>query len=225
MPDLELPASTTPIAATTSLWRRKSRAKPKSEHKKRGAPVRKPRLDLSAPKPKIGRPPVLTDERKKTIVALILTGNYMTTAADYVGVSMTAIEEALKRGRAAHSGPDSDFAWAVGKAHASWTADLVASTTNAALRNPEIALKMLSRRAKGWSNRPEVDVQHTGAIGSFDVAPRMGEAVRMDSASNVAFHEFLARLSDAGAFDPGGPLSVAGPRESGAPCDAGKPRA
>ena len=148
------------------------------------------------------------------IVTLITSGNYMTTAADYVGVSMTAIEEALRRGKVAHSGPDSDFKWAVAKAHASWTADLVAATTHAAVRNPEIALKMLSRRAKGWSERPAVTVQHTGAIGSSDVAPGISEAVRSDPASNAAFLEFLGKLSESGAFDPGGPLSV-GSRESG----------
>ena len=48
-------------------------------------------------------------------------------------------------------------------------------------------------------------VQHTGAIGSSDVAPGISEAVRSDPASNAAFLEFLGKLAESGAFDPGGP--------------------
>ncbi|GAC1312277.1 MAG: hypothetical protein NVSMB19_26590 [Vulcanimicrobiaceae bacterium] len=155
---------------------------------------------------------MLTPERKAIIVGLISSGNYMATAADYVGISVDVVDEALRRGRSAHSGPDFDFRVDVAKAHALWTAGLVAATTHAASRNPEIALKMLSRRAKGWSERDVVAVQHSGAVGSFDAAPAMAQAVRMDSASNVAFHEFLARLSDAGAFEPGGSSDDREPR-------------
>ncbi|GAC1401631.1 MAG: hypothetical protein NVSMB64_00050 [Candidatus Velthaea sp.] len=111
------------------------------------------------------------------------------------------------------------------RAHALWTADLVTATTNAALRNPEIALKMLSRRAKGWSERPNMTLQHTGVVGSYEAAPTMAQAVKSNPASNAAFLELLSKLSKSGAFNPGGPLSSAGPLEFGEPRDACKSRA
>ena len=76
-------------------------------------------------------------------------------------------------------------------------------------------LKMLSRRAKGWSDRPDVTVQHAGAIGSFAAAPKMAIAVRADPASNAAFLELFGKLTDSGAVDPGDALSDC-PRDSGA---------
>ncbi|GAC1401681.1 MAG: hypothetical protein NVSMB64_00260 [Candidatus Velthaea sp.] len=206
MSDSELTAKIAPIA-TAPVWQRKSRAKPKSEHKKRGARVRKSRKISNSPKRRVGRPNVLTDERKATIASLIASGNFMSTAADYVGISIDVIDETLRRGRSAKSGPDHQFSLDVAKAHAKWTAGLVTATTKAARRSPEIALKMLSRRAKGWSDRPDVTVQHAGAVGSFDAAPKMAIAVRSDPASNAAFLELLGKLSKSGAFDPGGALS------------------
>ncbi|GAC1401635.1 MAG: hypothetical protein NVSMB64_00060 [Candidatus Velthaea sp.] len=110
MSDPEATATITPIAATAPIWHRKSRAKPKAEHKKRGAPVRKPPADPTAPKRRPGRPNALTDGRKVTIVSLIASGNYMSTAADYVGISIDVVDEALRRGRSAKSGPDHQLA-------------------------------------------------------------------------------------------------------------------
>lgn len=214
MSDLEF---TAPIAlAAAAPHHRKSRAKPKSEQKKLGAAIRKPPKDPNALKRRLGRPNVLTDDRKATIIGLIASGNFMSTAADYVGISIDVIDETLRRGRSAKSGPDHQFSLDVARAHAKWTAGLVAATTKAARRSPEIALKMLSRRGKGWSERPDVTVQHAGAVGSFDAAPKMAIAVRSDPASNAAFLELLGKLSESGAFDPGGALSDL-PRESGAP--------
>jgi len=224
MSDPELDAQTAPTSETAPKWHRKSRAKAPADRKKAGRPVTKPPKDPNAPKRKIGRPPMLTDERKKVIIGLIASGNYMATSADYVGVSVDVVDDALRRGRSAFSGPDFDFRVAVNKAHALWTAGLVAATTQAASRNPTIALQMLSRRAKGWSDKPEVTIQHTGAIGSFDVTPSMGEAVRSDPASNAAFLELLGKLSESGAFDPGGPLSSTGAGESSGPGDDREPR-
>ncbi|GAC1402065.1 MAG: hypothetical protein NVSMB64_01230 [Candidatus Velthaea sp.] len=215
MSDSELTATIAPIATTAPVLYRKSRAKPKSEHKKGGAPVQKAQKDPNALKRRLGRPNVLTDDRKATVIGLIASGNFMSTAADYVGISIDVIDEALRQGRSAKSGPDHQFSLDVAKAHAKWTAGLVTATTKAARRSPEIALKMLSRRAKGWSDRPDVTVQHAGAVGSFDAAPKMAIAVRSDPASNAAFLELLGKLSESGAFDPGGALSDR-PRDSGA---------
>ena len=188
---------------------------PKSEHKKCGAPVRRLPKDPNALKRRHGRLNVLTDDRKATIISLMAFGNFMSTAADYVGKSIDAIDETVRRGRSGKSGPDHQFSPDVAKAHAKWTAGLVTATTKAARRSPEIALKMLSRRAKGWSDRPDVTVQHAGAIGSFAAAPKMAIAVRADPASNAAFLELFGKLSDSGAVDPGDALSDR-PRDSGA---------
>lgn len=217
MSDLEFPAEL-PQTAAKRLWKRKSRAKPKADHAKNGRPLK------PGPRDKRGRPTVLTPARKESIIALISVGNFMVTAAAFAEVSLDAVNDCLKRGRSAHSGPDHEFAVAIEKAHATWTGQLVRATTQAALKNPTVALAMLARRNREWSERPEVTIQHTGAIGSFDVTPSMGEAVRSDPASNAAFLELLGKLSESGAFDPGGPLSSTGAGESSGPGDDREPR-
>lgn len=145
-------AAITPTA-TAPVWYRKSRAMPKFEHKKCGAPVRRLPKDPNALKRRHGRLNVLTDDRKATIISLMAFGNFMSTAADYVGISIDVIDETIRRGRSGKFGPDHQFSPDAAKAHAKWTAGLVTATTKAARRSPEIALKMLSRRAKGWSDR------------------------------------------------------------------------
>ena len=122
---------------------------PKSEHKKCGAPVRRLPKDPNALKRRHRRLTLLTDDRKATIISLMAFRNLMSTAADYVGISIDVIDETVRRGRSGKSGPDHQFSPDVAKAHAKWTAGLVTATTKAARRSPEIALKMLSRRAKG----------------------------------------------------------------------------
>ena len=111
--------------------KRKSRAKPKAEHKPNGRPRT-----------------ALTNERKAIIVNLIGKGNFMTTAAAFAGLSVDTVNNALKEGRASCSGPNREFVVAVDKAHAEWVASLVAATTAAAHNHPDIALKMLAADRK-----------------------------------------------------------------------------
>ena len=219
MPDPELPAQTAPIAATAPKWKRKSRAKPKADHGKTGRPLK------PGPRDKRGRPTVLTPARKLMIIERIAAGNFMTTAAAFAEVSLDAVNDCLKRGRAAHSGPDREFTVAVAKAHANWTDSLVEASSRLALADPKIALAMLARRTPEWGERDrDLTVKHTGAVGSFDVAPAMGEAVRSDPASNAAFLELLGKLSESGAFEPGGPLSSSSAGEPSGPGDDREPR-
>ena len=167
--------------------KRKSRAKPKAEHKPNGRPRT-----------------ALTNDRKATIVSLIRGGNFMTTAAAFAGLSVDTVNDALKEGRASYTGPNREFVVAVDKAHAEWVASLVAATTAAAHTHPEIALKMLARRSKEWSDR-DFTLKSSAEVVT-DVRPLIAEDIQMDSATNAAYLEYLARLSESGAFDPGGPL-------------------
>ena len=129
-----------PIAPTVTpaVRYRKSRARPKSEHKKRGAPVCKLPKSSKDLKRRLGRANVLTDDLRAMIVSLIASGNFMSTAADYVGISIEVINETLRSGRSAESGPDHRFYQDVAKAHANWTATLVRVIMKAAQRSPKI---------------------------------------------------------------------------------------
>ena len=177
-------------------WKRKSRATPKADHKKTG----RPRKD-DGPRDRAGRPTVLTAARKVTIIRLVAAGNFISTAAAFAEVSHDAVEAAIKRGRLARSGPDREFTVALDKAHAEWTAQLVDATTQAALKSPDVALRMLNRRSKDWTDR-ELVVKHTGAVGTFDTEPDFGKAVRSDPVATAIFLDLLARLSDLGFFEP-----------------------
>ena len=76
----------------------------------------------------------------------------------------------------------------------------------AAHNHPEIALKMLARRSKEWSDRDFTLKSSTKVVP--DVRPVIAEDIHMDSATNAAYLEYLARLSESDAFDPGGPLDT-----------------
>ena len=76
----------------------------------------------------------------------------------------------------------------------------------AAHNHPEIVLKMLAHRSKEWSDR-DFTLKYSTEV-AHDVRPVIAEDIHMNSATNAAYLEYLARLSESGAFDPGGPLDT-----------------
>lgn len=126
-----------------------------------------PPVVITKEKRPIGRPPKLTEELIEKICVLVRAGNYMETAASYVGVTRQALYNWLKKGALGRKSIYKKFADAMMKARAEAELRDVQIVSNAAANGQwQAAAWRLERRAPSrWGRRDFINAQHTGADG------------------------------------------------------------
>ena len=121
-----------------------------------------------------GRPTKLTREVIEKIAELVRAGNYMVTAAAYVGVNRDTLYAWLRRGAAARSGLYREFSDSIGVALAGAEIDPLKLITEAGQKEWRALAWRLERRYPDRWGRLE-RIEHTGADGKdlFDGAALM----------------------------------------------------
>jgi hypothetical protein len=121
-----------------------------------------------APMHRRGRPTKLTPAITEAVANLIRSGNFISTAADFIGVDRSSIFGWLKRGKNDDRGLYRDFFDAVRHAEARWTASLVASATLAAHKDDG---GRMSTSTSARSTSAGVMLRFPGASGSRSQNP------------------------------------------------------
>jgi hypothetical protein len=98
----------------------------------------------------MGRPSKLTAKIRRSILDSLRRGNYLTTAADVAGISISTLREWLARGEREKSGRYYDFLVAVRQVLGGVEDNLVGVFQAGAENDPLIARDFLARR---WSHR------------------------------------------------------------------------
>lgn len=123
--------------------------------------------DIGGAEKKRGRPTLLTPETAQRVVDALKAGNFLDTAAAYVGVNRKSLHEWLKKGRAKGArDPYRGFVVQVDEAMAQAEVMFAARIANAAgdPRHWTAAAWMLERRwPDRWAKRDRVE--HTGKDG------------------------------------------------------------
>lgn len=103
---------------------------------------------------KIGRPSKLTPDIQARIVSAIRAGNYIETAAAYVGISKTTLYKWMRDGARAKSGKKKEFMYAVEKALAVAEMNAVATVKVASDKTWQAAAWHLERsHPDRWGRR------------------------------------------------------------------------
>lgn len=138
-----------------------------------------------------GRPTKLTPELQTQVVQAIAAGNYMETAAQYVGVNKVSLYAWLKRGNRQKKGPYREFLNAVKKALAQAEIRDVAIISTAAMTQWQAAAWRLERKTPGkWGRRDEVKLR-----GKVKVNHALGQRVAADPQASELAHSLLERLA------------------------------
>jgi len=112
-----------------------------------------------------GRPSKLTAKIRHSILDSLRRGNYLTTAADVAGISISALREGLARGEREKSGPYRDFLVAVRQVSGIVEDNLVGVFQGGAENDPTIAKEFLARRwPQRWGAKVNGGEQTVGPI-------------------------------------------------------------
>lgn len=119
-------------------------------------------------KPKTnGRPTKLTPELQDKVCKLVSAGNYIETAAAFVGVSKTSLYDWMKKGNEQKKGIHRNFLNAIEKALAESEIRDNMTISNAANAGAwqAAAWRQERKNALHWGRQERVDMNHSGSIG------------------------------------------------------------
>lgn len=122
---------------------------------------------------KVGRPQILTPELQQKVCTAIELGNYIETAAAYVGVRKETLYDWMRRGARYHRGDKGseddaifgEFSDAIDTALAkSEVRDIMAVDRGAKKHWQAAAWKLERRFQNRWGRKDNIDIAHSGRI-------------------------------------------------------------